>query len=307
MPTDDIVRLYDFQPLTTVSSSQVDAELNQIVATLNGKMGRSVDNTLSGNNTFSGTNSFSGTTNLTGSANFTGVSTFSNTVTVPNDSFAYAKIQNVSATNKLLGRYSAGSGDIQEIAISSGLAVDGSGNITTKGDWETVYSGSLTGAATYSITSVIDPTTHSAWRGVFSMTDLDTANQTIGLRVSINNGSSFISGASSYGRFGYLVGSAAALAGSGGFSSLFALLEATAAANSTAVAWFEFETVTAASGTKDFHIQSRYRSNRIGIDQLTGVGIGGVIAAGGDVDAIQILSSAANNFAGSLVIEGRRI
>jgi len=48
-----------------------------------------------------------------------GVKTFSSTPVVPNDSFAYAKLQNVSATDKLLGRSTAGAGDIEEIACTA--------------------------------------------------------------------------------------------------------------------------------------------------------------------------------------------
>lgn len=49
---------------------------------------------------------------------------------VDNSAISYAKIQDVSATNKILGRYSAGAGVVQELTISTGLAVDGSGNLT---------------------------------------------------------------------------------------------------------------------------------------------------------------------------------
>lgn len=38
------------------------------------------------------------------------------------DSVTYAKIQNVSATNKILGRTSAGAGDIEELSIGTGVA-----------------------------------------------------------------------------------------------------------------------------------------------------------------------------------------
>jgi hypothetical protein len=41
------------------------------------------------------------------------------TWTVDNDAISYAKIQNVSATDKLLGRSSAGSGDVEEITCTS--------------------------------------------------------------------------------------------------------------------------------------------------------------------------------------------
>jgi hypothetical protein len=41
------------------------------------------------------------------------------TWTIDNDAVSYAKIQNVSGTNKLLGRSSAGAGDIEEIACTA--------------------------------------------------------------------------------------------------------------------------------------------------------------------------------------------
>jgi hypothetical protein len=37
------------------------------------------------------------------------------------------------ASGKLLGRYSAGNGSAQEITISTGLSLDGSGNLTSSG------------------------------------------------------------------------------------------------------------------------------------------------------------------------------
>lgn len=57
---DDISRLYTFTSGTTIQSSQVNGEFNQVVSTMNGKMSRAGVNTVSGNNTFSGTNTFSG-------------------------------------------------------------------------------------------------------------------------------------------------------------------------------------------------------------------------------------------------------
>ncbi len=57
---DDISRLYSFTSGTTIQSSQVNGEFNQLITTMNSKFGRGVDNTLTGNNTFSGANTFSG-------------------------------------------------------------------------------------------------------------------------------------------------------------------------------------------------------------------------------------------------------
>lgn len=65
MPSDDIARLYDFTAGTAIQSSQVDGEFNQIVTAANGKAGRAVDNTMSGNNTNSGTNIHSGANSFT--------------------------------------------------------------------------------------------------------------------------------------------------------------------------------------------------------------------------------------------------
>lgn len=48
------------------------------------------------------------------------------TWTIDNGAVSYAKIQDVSATSRLLGRASAGAGDIEEITIGSGLTLTGS-------------------------------------------------------------------------------------------------------------------------------------------------------------------------------------
>lgn len=48
------------------------------------------------------------------------------TVKVANDNITYAKIQNVSAASRLLGRGSAaGSGDVEELTVGSGLLISG--------------------------------------------------------------------------------------------------------------------------------------------------------------------------------------
>lgn len=43
----------------------------------------------------------------------------SNSTTIPNDTVTYAKIQNVSATDRLLGRSTAGAGDVEEIPCTA--------------------------------------------------------------------------------------------------------------------------------------------------------------------------------------------
>jgi hypothetical protein len=53
----------------------------------------------------------------------------SNTTTIPNDTVTYAKIQNVTATDRLLGRDTAGVGDIEELTVGGGLEFTGTGGI----------------------------------------------------------------------------------------------------------------------------------------------------------------------------------
>lgn len=51
------------------------------------------------------------------------------TAVVIDDSITYAKIQNVSATDRLLGRDTAGAGDIEELTVGGGIEFTGSGGI----------------------------------------------------------------------------------------------------------------------------------------------------------------------------------
>lgn len=64
-----------------------------------------------------GTNSGDQTITLTSDVTGSGTGTFA--TTIANDAVTYAKMQNVSATDKLLGRQSAGAGDVEEITCTS--------------------------------------------------------------------------------------------------------------------------------------------------------------------------------------------
>lgn len=64
-----------------------------------------------------GTNSGDQTITLTGEVTGSGTSSFA--ATIANDAVTYAKMQNVSATDKVLGRSTAGSGDVEEIACTA--------------------------------------------------------------------------------------------------------------------------------------------------------------------------------------------
>jgi len=71
------------------------------------------------------------------------------TWTIDNGVVSYAKLQDVSATNRLLGRASAGAGDAEEITIGSGLSLSG----TTL---------SANGAPTFVVTKTADETVTSS-------------------------------------------------------------------------------------------------------------------------------------------------
>lgn len=70
-----------------------------------------------------GTNSGDQTITLTGEVTGSGTGSFA--TTIANDAVTYAKMQNVSAASKLLGRGDSGSGDVQEITLGTNLTMNG--------------------------------------------------------------------------------------------------------------------------------------------------------------------------------------
>ena len=73
--------------------------------------------TLSGDTTLSGTNTGDQTITLTGDVTGSGTGSF--TATIASDSVTYDKMQDVSATDRLLGRSTAGAGTVEEIVCTS--------------------------------------------------------------------------------------------------------------------------------------------------------------------------------------------
>ena len=93
-------------------------------------------------------------------------------LTIANDAVTYAKMQNVSADSRLLGRGSAGgSGDVEEITLGSGLSMSGTALSATGGAWTTVKqtaddskTNNTLAASTY-LTLSLSAATHYVIRG----------------------------------------------------------------------------------------------------------------------------------------------
>lgn len=74
---------------------------------------------VTGNTTLSAALAVTGNATVGGTLGVTGASTFTGAVTVPNDSFTYAKLQNTAGGDVLLGRPSTGAGDLGEITCTA--------------------------------------------------------------------------------------------------------------------------------------------------------------------------------------------
>lgn len=117
---------------TASTTPAITLTLGAITPTSVAASGTVTGSNLSGTHagTSSGTNTGDQTITLTG--NVTGTGTGSFATTIANNAVTYAKIQNVSATARILGRATAGAGIIEELTLGTGLAFAGSAiSITT--------------------------------------------------------------------------------------------------------------------------------------------------------------------------------
>ncbi len=111
--------------------------------------------TSSGSNTGDQTNITGNAATVTTNANLTGdVTSTGNATTIANDSVTYAKIQNVSAEDKVLGRTTSGAGDVEEISTTgSGNVVRATSPVLVTPNIGTPSAGTLTNATGLPISS----------------------------------------------------------------------------------------------------------------------------------------------------------
>jgi hypothetical protein len=146
------------------------------------------------------------TITLTGDVTGSGASSFA--ATISNDAVTFAKMQNIN-TSKLLGRTTASSGNVEELdfidddtmatALSTNIAsaesikayVDG----VVYGAWEIVSTASIAGSTT-NIDFLLDE--GYDYEVQFSNVYCSATSNEIGVRVSIDGGSTFISTAAAY-------------------------------------------------------------------------------------------------------------
>jgi hypothetical protein len=97
------------------------------------------------------------------------------TWTIDNDAVTYAKIQNVSATDRLLGRDTAAAGDVEELTVSGGIEFTGTGGIQTS-----AFTGDVTKSASGTVLTIAnDAVTYAKMQNV-SATDKLLGRSTAG-------------------------------------------------------------------------------------------------------------------------------
>lgn len=159
--------------------------------------------TLSGSN-LSGTNTGDQTVTLTGDVTGTGTGSFA--ATIAGNAVTYAKMQDVSAASRVIGRGSAaGAGDPQELTLGTGLSM--SGTVLSSPDQTITLTGDVTGSGTGSFAATIaaDAVTYAKMQNVSAASRLlgrgdsgsgDVQELTLGTNLSITGTTLNASGSS---------------------------------------------------------------------------------------------------------------
>jgi len=147
------------------------------LATQNGTFSGTFNGSFSG--TFSGTSSGTNTGNqtiiLTGDVTGSGTGSFA--ATIANDAVTYAKMQNVSATDTILGRSTAGAGNVEEIpCTAAGRALLDDANAAA----QRVTLGFASAAPTAAGLALLDDVSASAQRTTLGLGTIAVLNAPVG-------------------------------------------------------------------------------------------------------------------------------
>lgn len=216
------------------------------------------------------------------------------TVKITDANITYAKIQNVSAENKLLGRSTAGAGVVEEIGLASPVVLSG-GNLSIGGNPSHVLLSTTTvsGAASLTITADID-STYDEYELHISNLQVATDGVLVRLQVSTDGGSNYESTSYLSTTFTWNTADGTDLDQDTAGIQLVSSAGNQTMDNSTSYAWRGLIRFwpNGSSSRKNFNVDGSYQSNGNGFVIVKGGGVwnGGNTA----INAIRLIASSGN-------------